>query len=595
EKGAGKRAEAGTYDADGHSNGGGGGGGLSRFLDMMCSDNRQVDSKQVESHLKGINVLLAEETVELAFRCGRDSFVMTSHRILKIDVQGMSGTKVEYYTLLWPAIKGYSVETAGNFLDRDSELTLYFNLPNNPSGAEGFPRNDRTRMKIDFRSGSADLMAVQRFVSDKLLGPDVAAATQYAGTTAGLQDNGHSGVQGMMAWAGDDNRLIDAEEANRQFHSNPPLLQNCERVELAFKGRRDMMLFTTKRVVFVDVQGLFGVGKKVEYTSVPWSTVTAFSVRSAGSLLDKDSEMCLWLDFDDVFNPMRKSEDDPQPPPIPRKSWLETDFQKDKVDTLMIHRYLSERLLKVEGHNLMPPADLVSDEVLKPLPPGTGANLLDWIRNNASAVDAEAVNEKFHESGVLQNGEKVAFAFKNGRDSIYLTNKRILVIDVQRFCQEMISVPMDMIRVWSVESAGSFDRDMELRVWFKGFWNNKIKQDLRKGRADIFAIQTFIAHFVIGSADGKAILPNALSCQPPPPGAASKLLGFLGDAHMKDPFEVTTQLRSSPALLQKDESVDAAFKAGRDSFLVTTKRIIIIDTKGSSFKTTSLVCIVCNV
>ncbi len=27
------------------------------------------------------------------------------------------------------------------------------------------------------------------------------------------------------------------------------------------------------------------------------------------------------------------------------------------------------------------------------------------------------------------------------------------------------------------------DRDMELRVWFKGHWNNKVKQDLRKGTA----------------------------------------------------------------------------------------------------------------
>ena len=79
-----------------------------------------------------------------------------------------------------------------------------------------------------------------------------------------------------------------------------------------------MMLFTGKRVIFVDVQGFLGLGKKVEYVSVPWTTVTAFSIRSAGSWVDKDSEMCLWLDFDDVFYPRRANEDDPLPPPIPR-------------------------------------------------------------------------------------------------------------------------------------------------------------------------------------------------------------------------------------------------------------------------------------
>ena len=173
---------------------------------------------------------------------------------------------------------------------------------------------------------------------------------------------------------------------------------------------------------------------------------------------------------------------------------------------------------------------------------------------------------------------------------------------------------MDVMRSWSIESAGSFDRDMEvskgnvivfemslshtknqlipltfvaaihsqLRVWFKGFWNNKIKQDLRKGKADIFAIQSHIAHFIIGSADGKAALANAQAYKPSPSGAMSTFLGYLNDAHMKDPVELTSKLRSSPALLQPDESIDAAFKCGRDLFLISTKRIIVIDKKGVS-------------
>ena len=128
-----------------------------------------------------------------------------------------------------------TVETAGNILDRDSELTLFFNLPDKPSSAEGFPRNSRTRMKIDFRDGKADLFAVQRYISDKLLGPDTVATSQYAASTAGHNDTGSGSV---LAWMGDDNRMVDASEANRQFHTSIPLLQNCENVELAFKGRR---------------------------------------------------------------------------------------------------------------------------------------------------------------------------------------------------------------------------------------------------------------------------------------------------------------------------------------------------------------------
>ncbi|KAL9185215.1 hypothetical protein ACHAXT_002992 [Thalassiosira profunda] len=345
-----------------------------------------------------------------------------------------------------------------------------------------------------------------------------------------------------------------------------------------------MLLFTTKRAIFVDMQGLFGIGKKVEYVSLPWTTVTAFSVRSAGSFADKDSELCLWLDFDDVFNPMRANEDDPPPPPIPRRSFLEIDFQKNQVDIMVVHRYLSERLMRVKGHEMKPYTSLVSQDLLRP---SGGKNPLDWIGDNAVAIDPEAVNEKFHASGVLQHDETVAFAFKTGRDSLYLTNKRLLVIDVQGFTgkrKEIQSVPWDTVVSWSVESAGSFDRDMELRVYFKGFWKSKVKQDLRKGKADIFAIQSFIAHFILGKADGRTALANAQSYQPSKSGAGSKLLGFLGDAHTKDPSEITEKLRSSPALLQEDESIDAAFKCGRDLFLISTKRIIIVDKKGITGK-----------
>lgn len=132
-------------------------------------------------------------------------------------------------------IRRYTVETAGNIMDRDSELTLYFNLPDTANHAEGCPRNSRTRMKIDFRDGKADLFAIQRYISDKLLGPDTVATSQFAGGTGGRKD---AGSKSFLAWLGDDNRMIDAAEANREFHSDIPLLQNCESVELAFRGRR---------------------------------------------------------------------------------------------------------------------------------------------------------------------------------------------------------------------------------------------------------------------------------------------------------------------------------------------------------------------
>lgn len=102
--------------------------------------------------------------------------------------------------------------------------------------------------------------------------------------------------------------------------------------------------------------------------------------------------------------------------------------------------------------------------------------------------------------------------------------------------------------------------------------------------ADIFAIQSFIGHFVIGNADGRAALSIAQSYKPPLPGTVTSFLGLLNDAHLKDATELTATFRATPALLQADESIDAAFKCGRDLFLISTKRIIVVDKKGITGK-----------
>ena len=71
-----------------------------------------------------------------------------------------------------------------------------------------------------------------------------------------------------------------------------PLLIDGETVISAFKSVRDCVLFTNKRVISVNVQGV--TGKKRDYTSLPYSKVTAFSVETSG-VMDIDSELELWF------------------------------------------------------------------------------------------------------------------------------------------------------------------------------------------------------------------------------------------------------------------------------------------------------------
>ncbi|MBD8057803.1 PH domain-containing protein [Cellulomonas sp. JH27-2] len=70
------------------------------------------------------------------------------------------------------------------------------------------------------------------------------------------------------------------------------LLLPDEQVLLAFKGTRDSVTFTSRRVVALNVQGI--TGKKRDYSSLPYGKVNVFSIETAGTL-DRDSELELWF------------------------------------------------------------------------------------------------------------------------------------------------------------------------------------------------------------------------------------------------------------------------------------------------------------
>ena len=61
-----------------------------------------------------------------------------------------------------------------------------------------------------------------------------------------------------------------------------------ETVLSVFKTVRDQLVFTSKRIIAANVQGMSG--KKVDYTSIPYSKIQTFSVETSGTL-DRDCEL----------------------------------------------------------------------------------------------------------------------------------------------------------------------------------------------------------------------------------------------------------------------------------------------------------------
>ena len=71
-----------------------------------------------------------------------------------------------------------------------------------------------------------------------------------------------------------------------------PMFIPGEDIIQSFRGVRDGVVFTTKRIFAINVQGL--TGKKKDFSSLPYSKIQAFSVETAGTF-DLDSELELWF------------------------------------------------------------------------------------------------------------------------------------------------------------------------------------------------------------------------------------------------------------------------------------------------------------
>ncbi|MBO5853156.1 MAG: PH domain-containing protein [Bacteroidales bacterium] len=71
-----------------------------------------------------------------------------------------------------------------------------------------------------------------------------------------------------------------------------PLLVAGEEVIGVYKTMRDHVVFTTKRIISVNVQGM--TGKKRDFTTLPYSKIQVFSIETSG-VFDMDSELELWF------------------------------------------------------------------------------------------------------------------------------------------------------------------------------------------------------------------------------------------------------------------------------------------------------------
>lgn len=120
--------------------------------------------------------------------------------------------------------------------------------------------------------------------------------------------------------------------------------------------------------------------------------------------------------------------------------------------------------------------------------------------NNASFAKLKPVNNNTFASWIqpmFVNNEQIIQSFQGMRDGIVFTNARIFAINVQGITgkkKDFTSLPYSKIQAFSVETAGTFDLDSELELWFSGL--GKVKFEF-VSNANVQAICRIISGFVL--------------------------------------------------------------------------------------------------
>ena len=124
--------------------------------------------------------------------------------------------------------------------------------------------------------------------------------------------------------------------------------------------------------------------------------------------------------------------------------------------------------------------------------------LFSAILGNAGAVSQEELIKKYGQ--LLTDGEEIELGFKLIRDTFIFTNKRLILIDVQGLTgskTEYLSVAYKSISKFSVETAGTFDLEAELKIWISSETMPSIKKKFNKS-VNVYEVHNVLAHHVLG-------------------------------------------------------------------------------------------------
>ena len=122
--------------------------------------------------------------------------------------------------------------------------------------------------------------------------------------------------------------------------------------------------------------------------------------------------------------------------------------------------------------------------------------MLQGLFGNASEVDIKDLQKDL--DALLVAGEQLVKGFRIIRDLFIFTDKRLILIDKQGFTgrkAEYHSIPYKSISHFSVETAGTFDMDAEMKIYISGNMT-PIEKEFKRG-TDIKGVQKTLAQYIL--------------------------------------------------------------------------------------------------
>ncbi len=119
--------------------------------------------------------------------------------------------------------------------------------------------------------------------------------------------------------------------------------------------------------------------------------------------------------------------------------------------------------------------------------------ILDKLMGNVGEVSAEALKSEY--GHLLIDNEAIEMGFVLFRDVFLFTTRRLILIDKQGFTGKKVeikSMPYKSISRYSLETAGTFDLDAELKIWISSENLPSVSKKFSKA-VDVFKVQRLLA------------------------------------------------------------------------------------------------------